>query len=340
MGLTFESRAQIWDYLTFYIQPELLANQDYTAARLITGYAKLTFWNVELLVGKDSLQWGPGYRNNMLFGPNAAPLEQIRLGSAEPFLLPWIGEWVGPMKAMLFLAQLEERRDHPFAKLYGMRVTIAPTTFMELGASRAVMFDGCCPYLSVSKYLSPLFDTQFGDNPNRPEERTNNLFSVDGELRFRNVYRYYCPSRDLRLYGEFYWDDTCGECGPSSGIGHFLATNFLPKGSTVGAVGGVHLLGLFGQDWLEARFEYARTSPESYNHTQFTSGYWTRGHVIGDFIGTDGRDYFARVSARITPNLMLGVDFDRAIIGSTANPAAGPQEERLGGSIDVSYRFA
>src|SRR4030095_11326239 len=27
MGLTFESRAQIWDYLTFYIQPELLANQ-------------------------------------------------------------------------------------------------------------------------------------------------------------------------------------------------------------------------------------------------------------------------------------------------------------------------
>jgi len=43
MGLTFESRAQLWDYLPFYTQPELLANEDYTAARLITGYAKLTF---------------------------------------------------------------------------------------------------------------------------------------------------------------------------------------------------------------------------------------------------------------------------------------------------------
>ena len=340
MGLTFESRAQIGDYLTFYIQPELLANQDYTAARLITGYAKLTLWNVELLVGRDSLAWGPGYHNNMVFSNNAAPLDQIRLGSAEPFLLPWIGEWIGPMKAMIFLAQLEERRDHPYAKVSGMRVTLSPTTWLELGASRAVMFDGGGPYLSASKYLAAIFNSSFGDDANQhPENRTDNVFSVDGELRFRNVDRYYFPSRDLRLYGEFYWDDTCGGCGPSSGIGHFLASNLLPKGSTVGGVGGVHLLGLFGQDWLDARLEYARTSPESYNHTDFVSGYWTRGHVIGDFIGTNGRDYFARVSARVTPNLMLGVDFDRAIIGSTTFNVTGPQEERLGGGIDVSYRF-
>ena len=340
MGLTFESRAQISDYLTFYIQPELLANEDYTAARLITGYAKLTLWNVELLVGRDSLAWGPGYHNSMVFSNNAAPLDQIRLGSAEPFLLPWIGEWVGPMKAMIFLAQLEERRDHRYAKLSGMRVTAAPTTWLELGASRAVMFDGGDPWLPVSKYPAAIFNPQFGDDSDQhPENRTNNVFSVDGELRFRNVDQYYFPSRDLRLYGEFYWDDTCGECGPSSGLGHFLATNFLPKGSTVGAVGGVHFLGLFGQDWLEARLEYARTSPQSYNHDQFMSGYWTRGHVIGDFIGTDGRDYFARVTARISSNVMLGVDFDRAIIGNTAFNFQGPQEKRLGGGIDVSYRF-
>src|SRR5215510_10440938 len=339
MGLTFETRAQIWDSLTFYIQPELLANQDYTAARLMTGYAKLTLWNVELLVGRDSLQWGPGYRNNLLLGPNAAPLDQVRLGSAEPFLLPWIGEWIGPMKALIFLAQLEERRDHKYAKLSGMRLTVSPATWLELGASRAVMFDGCCPYLSAGKYFGAIFNPSFGDVRENPEERTNNLFSVDADLRFRNLDRYYFPSRDLRLYGEFYWDDTCGECGPGTGVGNFFASNLLPKGSTVGAVGGLHFLGLFGQDWLEARFEYARTSPQSYNHDQFTQGYWTRGQVIGDFIGTDGRDYFARVTARLAPNLMLGADFDRAIIGSTVLNCSCPQEKRLGGSIDISYRF-
>jgi hypothetical protein len=341
MGLTFESRAQLWDYLTFYIQPELLANEDYTSARLITGYAKLTFWNVELLVGRDSIAWGPGYHNNMVLGSNAAPLDQIRLGSAEPFLLPWIGQWIGPMKAMIFLGQLEERRDHKYAKISGMRVTASPASWIELGASRVVLFDGCCPYLSADKYLSAIFDPSFGDDANQhPENRTDNVFSVDGELRFRNLDRYYFPSRDLRLYGEFYWDDTCGECGPSSGFGHLLATNLLPKGSTVGGVGGIHLLGPFGQDWLEARFEYAQTSSQSYNNDQFMSGYWTRGHVIGDFIGTNGRDYFARVQARLAPNLMLGVDFDRAIIGNTAFNFTNPQEERLGGGIDLSYRFS
>src|SRR5262245_23933224 len=340
MGLTFDSRMQIGDFLSFYVQPELLANEDYTAARLMTGYAKLTLWNIELMVGRENLSWGPGYRNNMLFSPNAAPLDQIRLGSAEPFLLPWIGEWIGPMKALIFLAQLEERRDHKYAKLSGMRLTVSPATWIELGASRAVMFDGCCPYLSPSKYFGASFNPQFGDDANEhPENRTNNLFSVDGELRFRNLDHYYFPSRDFRMYGEFYWDDTCGECGPSSGIGHFLASNLLPKGSTVGAVGGVHFLGLFGQDWLEARFEYARSSPQSFNHSEFMSGYWTRGHVIGPFIGTDGRDYFGRITARLTPNLMLGVDFDRAIIGSTAISVSAPQERRLGGGIDLSYRF-
>ena len=39
------------------------------------------------------------------------PLDQIQLGSAEPFFLPWIGQWVGPMKALIFLAKLEESRD-------------------------------------------------------------------------------------------------------------------------------------------------------------------------------------------------------------------------------------
>src|SRR5436309_3261352 len=186
-------------------------------ARLITGYVKLTLFNFELMYGRDSLAWGPGYHNSLILGNKAPPLEQIRLGSAEPFLLPWIGQWVGPMKAMIFLAQLEERRDHPFAKLSGMRITSSPASFLELGFSRAVMFDGCCPYLPLSKYPAAIFDPGFGDVRTNPEERTNNLTSTDFEFRFRNVDRYLPISRDLRLYGEFYWDDTCGECVSSGG---------------------------------------------------------------------------------------------------------------------------
>ena len=184
-----------------------------------------------------------------------------------------------------------------------------------------------------------MFDPSFGDVRTHPEERTDDLTGLDADIRLPNVDRYFLPSRDLRLYGEFYWDDTCGECGPSTGVGHWFASNLLPKGRTVGGVGGLHLLGLFGQEWLDARFEYARTSPVSLNHDQFTSGYWTRGHVISDFIGTNGRDYFGRLSARLTPDLMVGLELDRAVIGSTAANFPGPQEKRFGGGIDLSYRF-
>ena len=338
-GLTFESRAQIGDFLSVYVQPELLENEEYGAARLATGYVKLTLYNVELLLGRESLAWGPGYHNALLLSNNAAPLDQIRIGTAEPFLLPWVGKWVGPTKVLMFLAQLEERRDHSYAKLSGMRVTFAPASFLELGASRLTLFDGLGPNLPLRKYPSAMFDPSFGDVRTHPEERTDDLTGLDADIRLPNVDRYFLPSRDLRLYGEFYWDDTCGECGPSTGVGHWFASNLLPKGRTVGGVGGLHLLGLFGQEWLDARFEYARTSPVSLNHDQFTSGYWTRGHVISDFIGTNGRDYFGRLSARLTPDLMLGLELDRAVIGSTAANFPGPQEKRFGGGIDLSYRF-
>src|SRR3989442_59247 len=39
-GLTFESRAPIGDFLSFYLQPELVEDKGYCAARLPTGYAK------------------------------------------------------------------------------------------------------------------------------------------------------------------------------------------------------------------------------------------------------------------------------------------------------------
>jgi len=36
---------------------------------------------------------------------------------------------------------------------------------------------------------------------------------------------------------------------------------------------------------------------------------------------------------------MVGLDVDRAVVGSTVEGFPGPQEKRLGGGMDVSYRF-
>ena len=325
-GATFESRAQVGDFLTLYVQPEFQGNEEFAAGRLATGYAKLTLYNVELLVGRDSLWWGPGLHGSLIFSNNAPPLDQVRIGAAEPFLLPWVGEWVGPMKLLFFLAQLEERRDHPRAKLAGMRGTIAPFSFLELGISRAVQFSGDDrPRLKVRDYPRAIFDTEIGDID--PRFRSNSLQAIDADLRLRNVDRYFFPARDLRLYGEFGWDDTC--CNDI----------YVPLREAVSWLVGVHLLGVFGLDDVDARFEYAKSSGLSFTHGQFWSGYWTRGEVISHFIGTEGQDYYARVTNRLTPNLMLGLELNRAVIGSTVAGFDGPKERRVGVGIDLSYRF-
>src|SRR5439155_1659123 len=150
------------------------------------------------------------------------------IGATEPFLLPWIGKLVGATKVLIFLAQLEERRDHAFTKLSGMRLTFAPSSFLEFGVSRTVLFDGLGPDLPLRKYPAAIFSPGFGDVRTNPEERTDSLTGFDADLRLRNVDHYFLPSRDLRLYGEFYWDDTCGRC-IQSGAGHSSASNLHPR---------------------------------------------------------------------------------------------------------------
>jgi hypothetical protein len=90
---------------------------------------------------------------------------------------------------------------------------------------------------------------------------------------------------------------------------------------------------------VDARFEYVSTSGLSFVHTQFRSGYWTRGEVISHFVGTEGEDYYARVTNQLTSNLMLGFELNRSLIGSTVSGFSGPKERRVGGGIDLSYRF-
>lgn len=328
-GATFESRLQIGDVLTFYLQPEMQGNEEYGALRLASGYVKLTLFNVELLVGRDSLWWGPALHGSAILSNNAPPLDQVRLGSAEPFLLPWVGEWVGPTKVLVFLAQLEERRDHPRAKLAGMRGTISPLSFLELGVSRTVMFDGeDRPRLALKDYWRPLIDPPAGDDGRtQPALRSNNVFAIDADLRVPNVRRF-LPASDLRLYAEFGWDDTCCD------------STFIPLRDAISTIVGLHVLGVFGQEGLDARVEYAKSSRLSYRHTQFRDGYRTRGEVISHVMGTEGEDYFSRVTNRFHPDVMLGLELNRSVIGATRVGFRGSKERTIGAALDVSYRFA
>ncbi len=74
---TFDGRNQLGDFLSLYYQPEFFLNKDGSQGRLQIGYAKLTLWNTELEVGRDSLWWGPGYHGSMLFSNNESRRQHL-----------------------------------------------------------------------------------------------------------------------------------------------------------------------------------------------------------------------------------------------------------------------
>ena len=322
---TIDGRMQVGDFLSLYYQPEFYRDKDSYQGRLLSGYGKLTFWNTELLVGRESLWWGPGFRGSMSFSNNAFPLDQVRLSSAEPFRLPWLLSYLGPMKANVFVAQLDENRDVPRAKVGGWRVNLAPSRYLEFGFSRLFQFGGRGRgTLNPGQFLRLLF-TQGVDDVDTPLN-VNNVMSFDATLRIPDVERYILIARDAALYFDFGWDDT-------------LFGLIVPD--RPGGIVGTYLTGLFGDPKLDLRIEYAKTSEIQFTQNIFTSGFTNRGSVLSHFIGTNGNELYARVSRWMSPDLLLGFQGSLAEIGPTAaRLLESPREKRSSLGFDLSYRFS
>ena len=321
---TLDGRIQIGDFLSFYYQPEFIRDSDVSRGQLLNGYGKLTLGNAELEVGRDSLWWGPGFRGSMSFSNNALPLDQIKLGSAEPFRLPWLLSYLGPVKTNLFVAQLEEDRDFSRANVSGWRVGFAPSRFAEFGFNRMFQFGGKGRGSPNPGQFLQLLVTQGSDNPRSPVN-VNNVMSFDGTLRIPDVERFILIARDAAFYFDFGWDDT-------------LFGLIVPD--KPGGIAGTYLTGLFGDPKLDLRIEYAKTSKIQFTHGLYTSGFTNRGSVLSHFIGTQGSDFYAKLTRWISPDLLLGFQGAKSQIGSTETPLSANLVDSLSFGFDISYRLS
>ena len=319
----FSSYMQISDFMSVYLHPEFQAEQHRREGKLIEGYLKLKFNNVALRFGRESLWWGPGYHGTMLLGNNAAPLDQVRISTAEPIVLPGFLHALGPTRMELLMARLESNRDYPNALLGAWRLDISPLPYLELGAARVVQFGGrgrsrlrVVDYPQAFIRSSDLGDSKFN---------TNQLYSLDATLRLHDVDRVFPLSRDLSLYAEIGVDDTCCE-----NVIWPLRPAYLV---------GLYLPNLFGRSDSELRIEWAATTSFSFTHGIYTDGYSYEGSPLAHYIGAQGEELYIRTAERLRPNLQLGAEMGFAKVGPTS--LAGlklPREERKFGGVDVTYQ--
>jgi hypothetical protein len=319
----FDSYVELDDYVSGYIHPEFLANAESQNGKIVEGYAKLKYRNFALRFGRESIWWGPGYHGSMMFSNNAPPLDQLRIGSAEPFILPWFFKYLGPTQMELLFARLEANRDFPRTILGSWRIDSSPLPFLEVGLDRTVQMGGKGrPSMGVPSYLAALAVSS--DNPGS-KYQTNQLYSIDVTLRLHDVDRVVPLSRDLALYADIEVDDTCCKnvvwpLKPGYMLGLSLP-NFLRRNDS------------------EIRVEWATSSSIDFTHGTWTNGISYRGFPIAHYMGARAQDLYFRATERILPNLKLGLEFGFAKVGSAEFAQVKlPREDRAYGGFDVGYR--
>jgi len=291
------SQAQLGDYLLVDWRPRIEQQEgDGTRLRTTTGQIAAAAGPVTISLGRQSLWWGPGDHGSLLLSNNTKALDMLRFNTPSPVTLPWFFEKLGPFQFDLFFSRLEDDRAVPEPWLSGLRFDFKPTAWLEIGASRTIMFGGeGTPDLDLGDFLTILS----GKNLSGGNDTSNSIAAVDARLTLPWFH-------GLQLYGELGGEDEAGHLFSKTA---FLAGLYLPQIEPSGR--------------LDLRIEYADTTPPSgepavwYKHGLYQSGYTYEKKILGHQAGGDARDLWLESRAFLNRNLSLAFNFDYQQRGTT-----------------------
>jgi membrane-associated phospholipid phosphatase len=108
----------------------------------LDAYLGVNLGNWELLIGRQSLEWGPGVGGALLWNNNIQPVDMARIVSQQPFELPSFLHYLGPMRVDQFFGRLE---GHSFIRrpfILGQKISFKPIRSLELGFGRTYEIGG------------------------------------------------------------------------------------------------------------------------------------------------------------------------------------------------------
>jgi hypothetical protein len=290
-----QTEARLLDSLLLTFRPLVSQrDDDDTSFDTLAATAALSFKGVELSVGRQSLWWGPGRHGSLLLSNNAEPLDMVRLTNPSPLRLPWLFKYLGPFRFDLFASRLGEDRAVPEPYLGGLRINFKPAYWLELGATRTVMFGGKGqPDIDASDFLTILG----GENLSGAEDTSNSIAGVDARLIFPLLW-------SAEIYGELAGEDEADALG--------LFPFFTKKSYLLG----IYLPQIEPSGRFSLRVEYADTtqlgggSPVFYRHGIYTSGYLYEDRIMGHHVGSDATDLSLELRADWSERLSFSLGFD------------------------------
>lgn len=124
---------------------------------LLDTYGAVNAAGWDFSFGKQSLWWGPGSGGDLVLSNNAEPMLMFRASRENPFVLPWIFHWLGPMKVQAFFGKLSGNQFPPRPLFHGEKLTIKPTENLEFGISSTAEFAGVGRALTLAAIWNSYF---------------------------------------------------------------------------------------------------------------------------------------------------------------------------------------
>ena len=136
-----------------------------------TGGSSGGAWNAQVF--SQRFWWGPGWQQSLVLGHNAPALNGIGLqrGSAEASSSRWLS-WMGPWNLDVFVARAQDPivvAKQPDGFLYsGMRLTMQPWPWLEIGLSRGFQAGGTGRPSGVRNFVKAFFGQEVNQDPDSP----------------------------------------------------------------------------------------------------------------------------------------------------------------------------
>ena len=240
-------------------------------------YLRGLWRNVSLLAGRDHLYFGQGVDAGMMTSLNPRGVDQVRLSSDHPFVLPWLFRYAGPTTGTIALGDLGPRQFFPHTRFLGYKVSARPHPRFEIGTGLVEQVGGegspGGTFLQKAVDAIPIID---GVILHRNFQFGNKFVGVD--------IRYALPGlRGTQFYAEGVFDDFD-----------------LRRVKSVFTEDAGYVWGLsascFGEcGRVRASAEYHVTGLRFYTHGGYNSGFTLDQKFIGDALGPRGRGAYGIV---------------------------------------------
>ncbi|AJF07663.1 capsule assembly Wzi family protein [Geoalkalibacter subterraneus] len=287
--VSFASEARLGSRFLLSASPLFEFDNEGTSSRLLEGKAALALGPLEISVGRQSLWWGQGRHGSLVLTNNAKPQDMLRITNPSPTLLPWVFKYLGPFRFDVFWSRLDDNRTVSDPYFGGARVNFRPLPWVELGASRTVMFGGKGrPSIDLDEFITILG----GKNLEGEEDSSNSVAALDGRILLPFAY-------NAEIYGELGGED---EAGGFISQKAWLLGLYLPRIEPSGRA--------------SLRLEYADLTVKRgrnsvwYRHSVYRSGYTYDERVMGHHVGGGATDLFSELSIYFPKGWTLGLELD------------------------------